>query len=120
GIPRKDFVLGDLLGGQYVALGRESERPREPYSDSLHSYLRVEASAQQPRHEILQGFDGTDILPFGGWLGDVLPAQGAQVLLSYVPPFPVYPRKPPGCASGARTFPGCWSARFPKAGGWLS
>lgn len=91
GVPRRDFVLADLLGCHYVSLGRESERPRELYSDSLHSYLRLEAPRPQPRHEILEGFDDTDILPFGGWLGDVIPSEQGQVLLTYVPSFPVYP-----------------------------
>jgi hypothetical protein len=38
--------------------------------------------------DILRGFDDTDILPFGGRLELVRPDYGAQVLLTYIPPFP--------------------------------
>ena len=95
GKPRSDFALADLLGCHYVALGREGERPRESRPETLHSYLRIEERSRlggdQSRHEILRGFDDTDILPFGGWLGDVTFSDGAEMLLSYVPSFPVYP-----------------------------
>jgi hypothetical protein len=95
GQPRPDFALADLLGCHYVALGREGERPRESRSETLHTYLRIgEASplsGAQSRHEILRGFDETEILPFGGWLGDVTLSDEAEALLTYVPSFPIYP-----------------------------
>jgi hypothetical protein len=95
GEPRTDFVLVDLLGCRFVALGREHERPRETAGESVHTYLRIErhdrSKALLSPHPILQGFDQTDILPFGGWLGDVVASDGAQVLLTFIPAFPVYP-----------------------------
>ncbi len=95
GQPRADFVLANILGCHYVALGREGERPRGSDTAALHTYMRVEdgdrTSGVRSRHAILQGFEQTDILPFGGWLGEVMISGGAQALLTYVPPFPVYP-----------------------------
>jgi hypothetical protein len=43
------------------------------------------------RHPVLAGLEDTDILPFGGRLEVIEPAPGAEVLLTYVPPFPAYP-----------------------------
>ncbi|HZR18961.1 MAG TPA: beta-galactosidase [Verrucomicrobiae bacterium] len=95
GQPRADFALADILGGHYVALGRENERPRELLGETHHSYLRIEAGspshALNLRSELLAGFEATNILPFGGWLGDVIAAPGAHVPLTYIPPFPIYP-----------------------------
>jgi hypothetical protein len=95
GQPREDFALADLLGCHYVALGRESERPREAPSESIHTYLRIEKRGPlgqlESVHPVLKGFDQTEILPFGGWLGDVVASQGASVLLTFIPAFPVYP-----------------------------
>jgi hypothetical protein len=95
GQPRPDFILADLLGCHYLGLGREGERPRESLGETLHTYLRIETKPQsdplRPRHEVLAGFDETNILPFGGWLGDVVASEDTQVLLTYVPAFPIYP-----------------------------
>jgi hypothetical protein len=95
GQPRSDFALADLLGGHYVSLGREKERPREVPGDTQHSYLRLEsglpADALKGPSQLLAGFEGTNILPFGGWLGDVIAEPGTAVPLTYIPPFPIYP-----------------------------
>jgi hypothetical protein len=91
GRPRPDFALAELFECQYVALGRERERPRESRGESLHSYLRIERSTGRPTHPVLAGFEDTNILPFGGWLGDVIASDRAETLLTYVPAFPVYP-----------------------------
>ena len=96
GQPRPDFALADLMGCHYVALGREGERPRDTLSETFHSYLRLENAAPRSdpvrsRHQVLEGFEQTDILPFGGWLGDVIASQDAVIPLTYVPAFPVYP-----------------------------
>ena len=95
GEPRPDFALADLFACHYVALGREGERPRESRAETLHTYLRIEErfrsnSARSGKY-ILDGFDQTAILPYGGWLGDVIAAEGSLALLTYVPAFPIYP-----------------------------
>lgn len=40
---------------------------------------------------MLRGFDETDILPFGGVLEKLVVDSSAQVLATFVPPFPIYP-----------------------------
>jgi hypothetical protein len=99
GQPRADFALADLFGAQLVVQGSGTSQSARyganlrHASETLHTYLGIhnkpEASAVS--REILSGFEDTDILPFGGWLGDVIAAQDTEVLLTYVPPFPVYP-----------------------------
>jgi hypothetical protein len=43
------------------------------------------------RHPILKGFEETDILPFGGHLQPLQLDPGVEVLMTFVPPFPIYP-----------------------------
>jgi len=54
---------------------------------SAHTYFRLPSS----RHEILQGFEDTDILPFGGGLHIVESVGRLAPLASYIPEFPIYP-----------------------------
>jgi hypothetical protein len=107
GGPRADFALADLFGA-HVAAGRRNSiaADRKRASETLHSYLRLtpelragvygpkigaEPAVAGKRHPILKGFDETDILPFGGWLGGVQAADGAEVLATFIPSFPIYP-----------------------------
>jgi hypothetical protein len=107
GDPRSECALGDLLGvrlsaGRRASVAEDLGRARE----TVHSYLRlatgslasenrrqagVKPPAADRRHTILSGFEQTDILPFGGRLEGIEPARGVEVLLTYVPPFPIYP-----------------------------
>ncbi len=108
GNARPDFALGDLFGAHLTT-------PRDvfakPTSDRLageayHTYLRLtpelrsrvdgphqpgEPAATGPRHPVLKGFEETDILPFGGLLDPLRVDVGSQVLLTFIPQFPVYP-----------------------------
>ncbi len=43
------------------------------------------------RHAILQGFEETDTIPFGGLLQPLRMEAGVEVLATYIPQFPVYP-----------------------------
>jgi hypothetical protein len=84
-------VEGRALGECALAglLGVSGVRAGAPGSGVKHTYLRM---AEGPRHEVLAGFAGTEILPFGGELGPArVEAGDARVLLTYVPPFPMYP-----------------------------
>ncbi len=106
GGPRADFALGDLFGAHVIAghhnsIGADLKRAIE----TEHSYLRLtpelRAGVYGPRvgtepvagnrHSVLKGFDETDILPFGGWLGGLQAAAGAEVLATFIPSFPIYP-----------------------------
>lgn len=111
--------LYDKWGGQRdrLALGRDfgvrlngrkhgSLGEVDSWSGSDHTYLRLRPgvspdvygpkSDKNPtrsgqRHEVLQGFDETDILPFGGLLTEVEITNGAQIPVTLVPDFPAYP-----------------------------
>jgi hypothetical protein len=116
GDPRPDFALADLFGAH-----RTGEIPRLPAtgrqgggdaggafapSPSGHTYLRLspelrarvdgpkagdEPNPVGQRHAVLQGFDATDILPFGGTLSPLRVDPTATVPLTLVPAFPTYP-----------------------------
>lgn len=52
-----------------------------------HSYLRL----PMERHPIFEGFEETDILPFGGYIHVVRSEGKLEQICSYIPPFPIYP-----------------------------
>jgi hypothetical protein len=56
---------------------------------SAHNYYRLPAEGS--RHAIFDGFDNTDMLPFGGGLRMVTSSGPMQPQGSYIPPFPIYP-----------------------------
>ncbi len=99
GDPRPDFGLADLFGAHLM------NGPRET-AETLHTYLRLlpelragvdgpkngaEPPVTQPRHPALLGFEKTDLLPYGGRLESLKLDENTQVLMTYVPPFPIYP-----------------------------
>ena len=99
GDARPDFGLADLLGAHLI------NGPREP-TETLHTYLRLlpelragvngpktgaEPPVIQPRHPALRGFEETDILSFGGRLEPLKLDEKTQVLMTFVPAFPIYP-----------------------------
>jgi hypothetical protein len=79
GDPRPDFGLAPLYGAHRAPGDR-------PSASSRHTYLRIDR-----RHDVLKGFEETDILPFGGLLGPLRMDPGAEVPLTFIPEFPVYP-----------------------------
>ena len=90
GAARPEFGLASVLGvkrNPEFRAGEDAERRR---AVSHHTYLRLPAGAKA-RHEALSGFDGTEILAFGGLLDALETVPDASVLLTYIPPFPVYP-----------------------------
>lgn len=116
GDPRADYALADLFGahrtGPAPKLGglRDSRGGRRGAVDRFapdgHTYLRLipelraivdgpRAGDEPPvtgkRHEVLEGFAETDIIPYGGTLEPLRVDSGVAVPLTYVPPFPTYP-----------------------------
>ena len=108
GDPCPDFALADLFGAHVADRRRESDAAlrRRHAADTAHTYLRLppgprargdgprsggEPAGPRPRHEVLRGFEDTDILPFGGVLEPLTLSAGAEVLLTFVPAFPIYP-----------------------------
>lgn len=101
GDARPDFALADLFGAHAPARGF----PRRA-GGVAHTYFRLapELRAQVPgpkagdepvveggRHEVLRGFEETDILPFGGVLESIRTEPGAVVPMTFIPAFPTYP-----------------------------
>ena len=88
---RPDFALSDLFGAHATEEYRGSLVP--PTQDweeySQHSYLRIKTS--NSRHPAFDGFDETDILPFGGRLEVVNFDRSSDVPLTFIPPFPIFP-----------------------------
>ncbi|MEO5603071.1 MAG: beta-galactosidase trimerization domain-containing protein [Cyclobacteriaceae bacterium] len=97
---RKDYALGDLLG-IHVTESHSSKA-----EGGNHTYLRltpelrgqmqgphndVEPKISGKRHEIFNGFEETDILPYGGFLKAHRLEPHAEVLMTFIPDFPVYP-----------------------------
>jgi hypothetical protein len=107
GEPRTDFALADLFGAHVMpGRGTSVQSDLKLAGETLHTYLRLApelaarvdgpTTGKKPppagsRHPILKGFDETDILPFGGSLRSVRSEPGAEVLATFVPPFPIYP-----------------------------
>jgi hypothetical protein len=108
GDPRPDFALADLFGAHATGTHHGSAGLADPNWETWaqHSYLRLapelragvygpQTGAEPPedgeRHPVLRGFDEVDVLPFGGRLEVVRADDEAQVLLTFVPPFPIYP-----------------------------
>ena len=107
GQPRRDYALGDLLGvrgadNRKASIREDLERART----TVHSYLRLpegppkenpapgsggSLSATRRRHPALVGLEDTEILAFGGRIDAVSAADTAEALLTYIPPFPIYP-----------------------------
>jgi len=108
GDARPDFALADLLHvhRQGIATRAPAAGGRRGATASIHTYLRLhpelrarvygpktgnEPPATGTRHPVLNGFEETDIIPFGGTLPALRIDQGATSLLTLVPEFPVYP-----------------------------
>ena len=108
GDPRSDFALADLFRAHVADPRRAGDeaRRKKNANDTVHTYLRLspeqrtrvdgpQTGTEPPvtgeRHEVLRGFEETDILPFGGVLGPLRVDAGSQVLATFVPAFPIYP-----------------------------
>jgi hypothetical protein len=101
GNARPDFALSDLFGAHANATHRANAS-----ANTAHSYLRLspelrkqvdgpeignEPAVTGTRHPILKGFEETDILPYGGKLEPMRTDAGVEVLMTFIPAFPVYP-----------------------------
>ena len=92
GDPRPDFALADLFGAHVAEkrVGLHDSARRRWAADSQHTYLRITAPGPS-RPAVLQGFEETDLLPFGGTLEPLRVDSNMQVPLTFVPSFPAYP-----------------------------
>ena len=104
GDPRSDFALADVL--RVHAAGKPARQNEPRRAATAHTYLRLhpefrarvdgpkngkEPPSTGQRHAVLQGFDETDIIPFGSVLHTLRVDEGTVVPLTFVPEFPIYP-----------------------------
>jgi len=99
-----DYALADFFGAHF------KEKANSPLSklagEVYHTYLRLTPELRGQvdgpknnngpvvggkRHELLNGFEETDILPFGGLLEQISVEPKSEVLMTFIPQFPVYP-----------------------------
>ena len=89
GLPSDNDKLWKQLGltftGEEKGVFGNTSSSWENYS--AHTYFRLPDS----RHEILQNFENTTMLPFGGGMRTVNSIGTLKPILSYIPPFPIYP-----------------------------
>lgn len=106
GEPRERCAVGHLFGVAPTGKRHGSLGAVESWDGGDHTYLRLHPDAGReiygpksgeeppvspPRHEVLRGFEATDILPFGGLLLEVQAAPETEVPITFVPSFPAYP-----------------------------
>ncbi|SED49625.1 alpha-amylase family protein [Ruania alba] len=102
---RDDYGLADVLG---VTAGESTHgdwRGTDVNMETAgnHTYLRLlparnsdgggtDVKVRRPaRHSALDGFDDTDIVPFGGYLRESRVLDGFETLATFIPRFPIYP-----------------------------
>jgi hypothetical protein len=89
---RNDYALGNLFKTHYITAD-SIDKAYDP-GRAYHTYLRLapeEPDITGERHGILEGFELTDILPFGGGLQALKTDAGSDVLATFVPEYPIYP-----------------------------
>ncbi len=101
GNARSDYALADLFGAHVT----DQHRQNKSFNTS-HTYMRLspelrrevdgpetgsEPAITTTRHHVLQGFEETDILPYGGQLYPLRTDAGVEIPLTFIPEFPVYP-----------------------------
>lgn len=126
---KSDYALADIFGAHYT---KDPEKEDQKLAGNVyHTYLRLlpelRASVEGPkngteppvhgsRHEILKGFEETDIVPFGGLLPQLKLDQHAQVLATFVPQFPVYPPETAWMREPVTDVPGIIVREYEKGG----
>jgi hypothetical protein len=80
GDPRRDYALAELFGVR----GGKPQKPGR--RGTQHTFLRIAA-----KHPVVEGFDGTAILPFGEELSALEVLAGGAVPLTFIPEFPAFP-----------------------------
>jgi hypothetical protein len=104
GDQQNDYALADIFGAHFI---KEPEsKLNRVAGNAYHTYLRLtpelrsqvdgpktgnEPAIKGKRHVILNGFEETDILPYGGLLQSLKIDDGVEVPMTFIPQFPVYP-----------------------------
>ena len=108
GARRLDYAFGDLFGVHRLEQSQHDSvtNLKKNSTDTYHTYLRLtpelrknvdgpqtglEPQVSGTRHTVLKGFDETDIIAFGGLLELLKTDFGTEVLMTFIPQFPIYP-----------------------------
>jgi len=102
---QSDYGLNDLFGA-HVSSQTPGEDDLADIKRTAHTYLRLtpelrrqvygpktgnEPQVTGQRHQVLKGFEETDILAFGGTLKALRVDAGTQTIMTFIPEFPIYP-----------------------------
>jgi hypothetical protein len=126
-----DFALGDLFGAHKAEGNNTNQRPVsvKNASNTLHTYLRLtpeirgtidgplngkEPAVAGKRHDVLRGFEETDIISFGGTLEPLRTDPGAKTLMTFIPEFPIYPPETAWMRVPETNIPGLILNTFPN------
>ena len=130
---RTDYGLSDLFGAHIMEKIKADSKDslRETVSDTFHTYLRLkpelrkhvdgphgtdEPSGTGDRHPVFKGFEETDIISFGGLLEPVRIEEGAEVLMTFIPQFPIYPPETAWMREPVTNIPGLIINKIPGCG----
>jgi hypothetical protein len=108
GEPRPDYALSEMFGAHITGQNKvdTTSASRRRAGETLHTYLRLypelrknidgpqtglEPPVNGVRHPVLKGFEETDIMSFGGSLSQLKTDPKAEVLMTFIPEFPIYP-----------------------------
>lgn len=132
GAAREDFALADIFGASLPAGHGFRDRARlvEWATNWQHTYLRLDPElragvygpktdappAEGARHEVLRGFEETDIIAYGGMLGELRLAAGAVAPLTFVPPSPNSPAEGVYFREPKTAIPGLVLSELPGGG----
>ncbi len=108
GESRTDYGLADIFGAHFSGKASSLQEEIRTFrsADASHTYLRLlpglrrstdgphrdpEPPVSGRRHPVLEGFEKTDILPFGGFLNPIKTDMGSEIVMTFIPAFPIYP-----------------------------
>jgi hypothetical protein len=131
GDPLPDFALGDIFGAHKAEGHNSSQLPISVRraGNTLHTYLRLtpelrgtidgpfngkEPAVAGGRHEVLRGFEETDIISYGGILEPLRTDPGAEALMTFIPEFPIYPPETAWMREPKTSIPGLIINTFPN------
>ena len=124
-----DYALADIFGTHFNP-GSEKDL-RKQAGDTYHTYLRLSPEMRsnfdgpktnlkpQPdavRHPVLKGFDETDIISYGGLLYPLRRDAGTEVLMTFIPQFPIYPPETAWMREPVTDIPGLIINTIPDSG----
>ncbi|MDR1161204.1 MAG: hypothetical protein LBK45_02585 [Tannerellaceae bacterium] len=105
---RSDYALANLFKTHYLAIA-STDKVYDP-GRAYHTYLRL----TDEYHEILEGFELTDTLPFGGGLQALKTDAGVDVLATFIPEYPIYSPEMAWMREPDTDFPGLIAHTLPN------